>query len=118
MTKLILRSLAVALLLVAAAVPAPAQQFGRESLRSSTPILAAFRDVIAGPSKSVVRVQVDGKDVSLGTVVAADGYVLTRGSDLHGKVSCKFRDGKTLDAKVVGVDEAHDLAMLEVDAKD
>jgi len=112
-----LRLIAIVLLLLTQVAPAPAQR-SRENLRSNDKILDAFKDAVSAPARSVVRVQVDGKDVSLGTVVAANGYILTRAEDLDGKIVCKFSGGKTLDAAIVGVDEPNDLAMLKVDAKD
>src|SRR5438874_6998670 len=58
--------------------PALAQ---RDELRKSSPkVFAAFRDVIARPSKSLVRIQSNDKDVALGRVVAVDGWVLTKAS--------------------------------------
>ena len=86
--------------------------------RSSPKVLAAFRDVVAKPSQSTVRVQSDGKDVALGTVVDADGWILTKASELKGKVACKLKDGHEVDAQIVGVQEQYDLALLKVEAKD
>jgi hypothetical protein len=106
MTKAILRTLALTLVLLGPVALAPAQRPLRDDLlRPGGTILPAFRDAIAGPAKSVVRVQVDGKDVSLGTIVAAEGFILAHRSDLKDKITCKFRDGKTLEASVVGVDD-------------
>ena len=48
------------------------------SLRGSPKVLAAFRQVVARPSLSTVRVKCDGKDAALGTVVRADGWILTK----------------------------------------
>ena len=65
-------------------------------------VISAFAEVVAKPSKSTVRVRCDGKDVALGTVVGADGWVLTKASELSGKPACLFKDGHKLDARVVG----------------
>ncbi len=81
-------------------------------------VMAAFRDVVAKASRSTVRVRCDGKDVALGTVVGADGYILTKASELSGKTFCKFKDGRSLEARIVGVHEPYDLALLKVEAKD
>jgi serine protease Do len=88
-----------------------------DNSRSGPKILAAFREVVAKPSHSVVRVQCDGKEVALGTVVAADGLVLTKASLLSGKAACKLADGRVLEAKLLGVEEPHDLALLKIEAK-
>jgi serine protease Do len=62
-----------------------------------------------------VRVQCDGKDVYLGTIVGADGWILTKAHDLTGKIVCKLGDGRAFQARVIGIHEAHDLALLRID---
>src|SRR5437660_11259317 len=71
------KTFALAAVLCLWAGPAPAQ-LTRESanLRSGPAVKEAFKPVVAGPSKSTVRVRADGKDAALGTVVAADGWIL------------------------------------------
>src|SRR5437763_503298 len=77
---------------------------GGSYLRSSPKVLAAFRAVVEKPSRSTVAVLCDGKQVALGTVVGADGWVLTKASQLKGAAAVKLKDGRTFDAKVVGVE--------------
>src|SRR5947209_15600840 len=98
--------------------PCPALAQLDELRKASPKVFAAFRDVIAKPSKSLVRIQCDDKDVALGTVVAADGLVLTKASQLPAgsKIVCKLPNDKNLEAKLIGVEEAHDLALLKVAA--
>ncbi|MSQ93953.1 MAG: PDZ domain-containing protein [Gemmataceae bacterium] len=96
-----------------------------DDLRNSKKIVQTFRPVVAKASESTVRVNVDGKDVAFGTVVDADGYILTKWSEVKDKlkITCTLRDGKILSAKVIGakdddkIEGAYDLAMLKVDAK-
>jgi serine protease Do len=83
-------------------------------LRTNPKFIAAFRDVLEPHANSIVRIQCDGKDTCLGTIVGADGWVLTKAHDLKGKIECKFSDGQTREARIVGVHEPHDLAMLRV----
>src|SRR5260370_19430537 len=59
-----------------------------------------------------------GRGAALGPVVGRGGWVITKASELKGKTTCKFKDGRTLEAKVVGIHEPFDLALLKVDAKD
>jgi serine protease Do len=106
--------LAVALCLSWSAVA----QAQRDVLRSSAQVLEAFREVVAQPSHSTVRILCDAKEAALGTVVAADGYVVTKASELKGRTVCKFKDGRELEAKVVGVEKKLDLAVLQVKATD
>jgi serine protease Do len=102
--------------------PAFAQRARRDDpgvvLPSSPQFLAAFRDVIAKAARSTVRVRCDDEEVALGTVVGADGWILTKASELSDKIVCQLHDGRELPARIVGVAEAEDLAMLKVEAKD
>jgi len=79
-------------------------------------VKAAFRDVVRSAADCVVRVTCDGKDAALGTIVGPDGWVLTKASELKGKIACVLRDKRKLEAKLVGVDESFDLAMLKLEA--
>lgn len=85
--------------------------------KNSPKVLAAFRDVAAKARPSTLKVRCEGKDAALGTVVGADGWVLTKASELKGPPTCKLPDGRELEAKVVGVHELSDLALLKIDAK-
>jgi serine protease Do len=89
---------------------------GGTSAKQDPKFLALFQDSVATAAKSTLRIQCDGKDTALGVVVAADGYILTKASDLTGKITVKTREGIILEARVVGKHEGHDLAMLKVEA--
>jgi serine protease Do len=85
--------------------------------KSSAKFLSAFREVVAKPSQSTVRILCSDRQVALGIVVKSDGWVLTKASALKENPVCKFADGSWFEATVVGVHEGHDLAMLKVDAR-
>lgn len=84
-----------------------------------------FEGSLTAASDSTARLQVDGKDVILGTVVGKDGLILTKGSELIGKdgklkegVSCllpALHDGSAYDVVVKGYHSASDLMLLKVD---
>jgi serine protease Do len=122
MTRLVFRG-GCALLLVLGLSVAASAQGPRQGFRtpfSSGPdpkLLDAFRDVVARASQSTVRVRCDDKEVALGTIVGADGWILTKASELNGKIHCRLKDGREFEAYVVGVHEAHDLALLRVKAQ-
>jgi serine protease Do len=90
--------------------------------RKSLPRL--FESAAATAANATVRVQVEGKDTILGTVVSKDGFILTKGSELIGKegklkttISCVFRDGLAFDAAVLGYHRPSDLMLLKVEAE-
>lgn len=100
--------------LLACAGSAPAQSSFSDTGKKKLPRL--FAEAVSGVADSTARVQVDGKDVALGTVVSPDGYILTKGSEVRGAVSVVLRDGSAYDAEQVGYDKASDLALLKIDA--
>lgn len=87
-----------------------------EYARSHASVLSAFRDSVALPSKCTVRIWCDARQVALGTVVESEGFIVTKSSELDGKVVCELSDGSRYDAKLVGVDRASDLALLKIPA--
>jgi len=52
----------------------------------------------------------------LGTVVSSEGCVLTKASELYGRIACRLADGRVLPATVVNVSREHDLALLKIEA--
>jgi serine protease Do len=84
---------------------------GKDSREVKTPL----RPVVSEASRLVVRVCCDGRDGLLGTIVGPHGWVLTKASELHGKLTCRLRDGRQLEARIVGLAPQHDLAMLKLD---
>jgi serine protease Do len=106
-----------ALSLLLLAIPGWAQSTTKEYLRSHPKFVEPFREVVRSASLATVRVRRDGKDVCLGVAIDADGWILTKAHDLDGKMTCTLNDGQTLDARLVGVQETHDLAMLKVPAR-
>jgi serine protease Do len=91
---------------------APAAERGKKA------VVRLFTDATAKATDATVRVRCDNKDAALGTVVSANGYILTKGSELKGAISVRLRDGSEYDAEYVGYDEKTDLAMLKIDATD
>lgn len=81
-----------------------------------TSSVGAFQQVAARARLSTVRVLVAGKQVSLGTVVATDGWILTKASTLRGAAEVQLPDGQQVPARLVGVHEPYDLALLHVAA--
>ena len=81
-------------------------------------LLDLFAPVVASASESTVIVMGGRRQVAMGTIVGADGLILTKASELRGDLKCKLSNGKSFPAVVFGVDPATDLALLKIDAKD
>ena len=120
--RLMARCVPLLLLCVGLGWPAAAQaqRSGREpevALKTSPRFRAAFREVVAPARRSTVRVRCDDKEAALGAIVGAEGWILTKASELKGEIVCQLPDGRELPARIVGVEEPYDLAMLKVEAK-
>jgi len=89
----------------------------KDRLTDGPQVRAAFRTAVRESTAAAVEVRSGGKRVALGGVVGADGWVLTKATQLEEPVTCRLQDGRELDARIVGIDRAFDLAMLKLDAK-
>jgi len=89
---------------------------GHATERDAYVVKNAFREVVVAPAQSTVRVLCDGRRAALGTIVASDGLVLTKASELTGRLVCHLFDGRQLEAQLVGVNDECDLALLKIAA--
>ena len=111
------RTLLTAALALLIAGVGTAQRGGGPALKSTPQLLSAFKPAVEKPAKSTVAVLVDGKQAALGAVVTADGYIVTKASEItDGKLTVKTRDGKELMAKITSSNSVYDIAMLKVEA--
>lgn len=84
---------------------------------NSAAFRGAFAEVCEGARRATVRVQAQGRDVAIGTIVASEGLILTKASELgSAKLTCRLADGRVLEAVVVARHEGHDLALLQIKA--
>jgi serine protease Do len=104
--------------LVLWSTPAWAQRLASSRLKDGSEVLRAFEPVVAGAAEATVRVLAGEREVALGTIVASDGYVLTKASELESDVTCRLHDGRTFEAQLVGIHRDLDLAMLKIEADD
>jgi len=100
---------------LAASTTWPAHPVNHDLTRDGDSLKNLFRGVVATAAKSVVRLRSDNKDIGLGTIISADGFIITAEDCLHEPLSCLIQS-KPLPAKVVGRDAEHGLALLKVDA--
>ena len=87
--------------------------------RQSPIVLSQIQSPIQSAAVSTVAIKTNDRQIALGTVIKSDGYILTKASEVKSRTSltCEFRDGRKLEAKLVRTDSANDLAILKVDAK-
>ena len=79
----------------------------------------AFTEVTRLVAPSTVTLSLDGETVALGLVVASDGYVVTKASQIsHGQPVVHLQSGIQRRATVVETDTANDLALLKIAAGD
>ena len=93
--------------------------------KSSPDFENMFDDVVAGARQSLAIVRSKGlsrspkarkRAIALGTVVSADGLVLTKASELKGDLFCEFASGEVVAAELMGLDTENDLALLKTQA--
>ena len=84
--------------------------------KQSDNFVSMFDSILGSVDASTVQVVSGTRQVALGTVVDADGFVLTKASELRGKLGVEMPDGKVLAAKVIGIDKPTDLALLKIEA--
>src|SRR5436190_7905088 len=119
------RRVAVSALLLALATALLFPQFSswsatlpRNQFRSGEQTLQAFAPISAVTRYSIVKFNVDGETVALGTVMAATGLVLTKASEIKkGKLTCWLASEQEVNASLLVTDESEDLALLRVQAK-
>jgi serine protease Do len=111
------RLLTAAVWVLLASAPAPAQTVS-ELVSARGKSTSPFASIVAKANESTVRVRCDDKDTVFGTVVFADGYILTKASELKGRVTVRMADGTEQDAEIVAVHTPTDLALVKVEADD
>ncbi len=79
---------------------------------------AALTQLGAGSAASVVEILRDETRVALGAVVDAEGWVVTKASEIPDAPRCRLADGAVVPAVKTAVDPAFDLALLKIEATD
>ena len=80
--------------------------------------MRAFAPVSEATRYSIVKFNVDGATVALGTVVESNGLALTKASELkQGKLTCWLATEKEVKAELIGIDEEEDVALVRVHAR-
>lgn len=102
---------------------APAQdttdsRLPRNRYRTGQETLRAFGSVSTSLRRSIVKLNVDGRTVALGTVVDDTGLALTKASEVsQGKLTCWLAEDREVEAQVLATDVDTDLALVKVTAR-
>ena len=79
--------------------------------------VAEWRPLVAQARQSTVRVLKKNRQVALASIVSADGYALTKASEVSkDDFEVEFGDGRIVAAKVVDEMKAYDLALIKIEA--
>ncbi len=106
---------------MALALPASAQQRLETNFRTTgaavTAVFEPQREVI---QKSSAVIYDGNKEIAYGTVISADGCILTKASEVEGvgKIDVRVDKESYRDAKVVMTDPRWDVALLKIEAAD
>ncbi len=94
--------------------------FGRENVngRAHRSVREAFKQIAGRGVASTVKIYCGRVQVAQGTVVDANGLILTKASELKENPECRFADGRALPAELVTIRDDLDLALLHVNASD
>jgi serine protease Do len=78
--------------------------------------LSLFAGVVTPNRNSVVSIRDGGLLMCLGTVMSADGYILTKASELQGAIDPEviLPDGRRFKARELATDYAFDLMLLRI----
>lgn len=85
--------------------------------KNQTKVKASFKPVSTLANTGTATIYCDDKESALGTVVDAKGQLLTKASELHGRITVAVNN-KKYSARVLGVAREHDLALLSIAATD
>lgn len=98
----------------------------KDDTKNAPKLVEALAEVAKPVSKSIAVIyngidqvagEFESKPSVLGTVISADGYILTKASELKKTFYVKIGE-KEYDAKLIGKRDDFDLALLKIDKKD
>jgi serine protease Do len=116
------RALAVGrgmILLALLGVPATAAQpavLSTTKYTNGAQVRRAFLDVVADANEWTVRIESNDVEVAFGTIVRADGYIITKASQLQEDLTVRLIDGREVSAEYAGYSPEYDVALLRVAA--
>lgn len=93
-------------------------RLAREFLKNGAATLQAFAPVSAATRHSIVKLDVNGGTMALGTVIDTQGHALTKASELKdGRLTAWLAGGREVEAELLAVDTENDVALVKVHAE-
>lgn len=95
------------------------RMFGRRTgsyERQAEPVMSAFAPVVEATRSSLVRIHDGDELVAWGAIVTADGFIVTKRSELPKTPTVELPGGERVPAILVGEDSEFDLALLDCEA--
>ncbi|MFK7785932.1 MAG: S1C family serine protease [Crocinitomicaceae bacterium] len=94
----------------------------KKSIKLTKPILPNFKnnqEVLRYAKKATVLINVDGEECGAGVFISGYGFIVTnyRIIEFKGKIQIRVINGEMYDAKVVHMDDGHNLALLKIKGK-
>ena len=92
-------------------------RLSHDRFKSGTATLRWFMPVAKEARESVVKLQLSGETVALGTIIHTSGLAITKASEIkEGKLRCTLANGQQADADLLAVDDENDVALVKVNA--
>ncbi len=89
----------------------------KEKFKSGADTLKILAGISERTQRSVVKLDVNGNTVALGTIIDSRGYALTKASEMRkGTLTAWLADGKEVGAVVIAIDDESDVALVKVNA--
>ncbi len=99
-------------------LPAGSTNQSREMIsgRNSPLVTSALAEVADQATESVVEILATEQTLCLGTIVSADGLIVTKASELtDSQLRCRFHDGRMANLNLIASSTPEDLCLLQVD---
>lgn len=110
-----MRTILQTVILSGAMLLVPAVQLRADQRRDNSMMMRLVEPIASAVQSSVVQIISGDRPVSLGTVVSADGYILTKRSELSGDpIRVRLNDGRMFPAFVAAVRRRNDLALVRI----
>ena len=108
----------IGMLTLIVVAPVLGQRNGSWATRNSNQMKEVLQPLVEDKMPSICEIKEGNTKLALGTVVSADGLIVTKLSEVHEVegLKCVFESGKEYDGKIVSRSEESDLALIQINA--